>query len=69
MLSWITGICMECAYPVVVTQGQAGLDDYCWYCSNPACENHNAKEGTFDMEHPSWVNLRGGRITPIRIGK
>jgi len=70
MLSWITGRCEECTYPVVVTQGQTPTHDYCWYCSNPACSNHNVKEETGDMEKPDWVVMKmGDRITPMRIGK
>jgi hypothetical protein len=53
--SWFTGHCKSCGYPVVVTQGKQW--DYRWYCSNPDCINHDAKEDLGDMEEPCWVNL------------
>ena len=67
--SWMMGDCKECAYPVVVTQGLTDLDDYCWYCSNPVCSKHNAKEGTGDTENPEWVDMRRNNKVPLRYWK
>lgn len=56
--SWFTGLCVECGYPVVVTQPNMKThptDDYRWYCSNPDCIRHIHKEHTGDMENPEWV--------------
>ena len=69
MKSWLTGKCINCDYPVVVTQAVDQSYDYCWYCSNPSCWNHSSKEDTYDSDKPEWVNLKGERITPIRMGK
>jgi hypothetical protein len=55
--SWMCsfGVCGECSYEVVVTQSDRPDEDYCWYCSNPKCKNHNLKEHTGDQESPAWL--------------
>ena len=52
-LSWFTGKCEICKYPMVVTQGDEW--DYRWYCSNPDCIAHNNKQDLGDTEDPIGV--------------
>jgi hypothetical protein len=64
--SWMKGHCIDCDYPVVVTQPSdvtkynGKYYDYSWYCSNPDCDNHSPPVGTGDMIYPEWVYLNNG---------
>jgi hypothetical protein len=55
-VSWFSGYCKDCGYPIVVTQTGNDDFDYWWYCSNKLCKNHEKGEQTGDMDVPSWVN-------------
>jgi len=55
--SWLTGVCVQCGYNVVVTQPTEDCADYWWYCSNKLCRNHNPGLQTGDMEKPDWVEM------------
>ena len=57
-LSWFTGKCVLCRFPVVVTQPDIKSypdADYWWYCSNKGCVHHALGVHTGDMEIPAWV--------------
>lgn len=50
--SWLSGLCTDCGYPIVVTQSRDM--DYWWYCSNKECKNHDPGEQTPDCESPTF---------------
>lgn len=61
-LSWLAEgvVCVLCKYPIVVTQPNIDTnptDDYQWYCPNPSCQNHTAKEHTPDNEMASFCEV------------
>ena len=53
--SWIllNYICQDCEFEIVVTQGK--IADYIYYCSNPDCPDHIAKEDIGDQEECSFT--------------
>lgn len=55
--SWLSGVCVDCNFPIVVTQPDIDnfpVSDYWWYCSNKKCTNHLIGEHTGDMEVPKF---------------
>ncbi len=52
-------ICVDCGYPVVVTQATDDEYDYAWYCASPLCTRHTP-ENTGDMDHPLWAVCKRG---------
>lgn len=46
--------CVDCDYPIVVTQATKEFCDYWFYCSNKNCINHADGEQVGDMEYPTF---------------
>ena len=54
--SWFCGICNDCGFNLIVTQGRKW--DYWWYCSNKECKNHHPGEDLSDQQDCSFQVTR-----------